>query len=120
MTESLGPYALDSRWQANERRPNEIAAMTGLGREMHAAESERLEGEQDAVEHALGFDRPADAVSRRWSGANVDVSLRKEYERLIEESLKSRDHLGETQSREYRALVESLCGSNLDEIQWLR
>jgi hypothetical protein len=59
--------ALESQWQANERRLNEIAAMTGLGREMHAAESERLEAAQDAIEFELGTDsRPG---SRRWSGA---------------------------------------------------
>jgi hypothetical protein len=37
---------LESKWQANERRLNEIAAMTGLGRELHAAESEALEAAQ--------------------------------------------------------------------------
>jgi hypothetical protein len=59
--------ALESQWQVNERRLNEIAAMTGLGREMHAAESERLEAAQDAIEFELGADgRPG---SRRWSGA---------------------------------------------------
>jgi hypothetical protein len=52
--------ALDSQWQGNERRLNEIAAMTGLGREMHAAESDRLEAAQDAIEFELGPD---------WSGA---------------------------------------------------
>lgn len=60
--------APESRWLANERRLNEIAAMTGLGREMHAAESERLEAAQDAIEFELGADgRPG---SRRWSGAS--------------------------------------------------
>ena len=40
--------------------------MTGLGREMHAAESERLEAEQDRIEFVLGADgRPG---SKRWSG----------------------------------------------------
>jgi hypothetical protein len=59
--------ALDSRWQAKERRLNEIAAMTGLGREMHAAESEQLLAAQDEIEFELGADaRPG---SRRWSGA---------------------------------------------------
>jgi hypothetical protein len=58
----------DPRWQANERRLNEINAMTGLGREMHASESDRLESEQDAIEHALGFDSPPQAGSHRWSG----------------------------------------------------
>ena len=59
--------ALESQWQVNERRLNEIAAMTGLGREMHAAESERLEAAKDAIEFELGADgRPG---SRRWSGA---------------------------------------------------
>jgi hypothetical protein len=38
--------ALESQWQANERRLNEIAAMTGLGREMHGAECDQLEAAQ--------------------------------------------------------------------------
>jgi hypothetical protein len=59
--------ALESQWQVNERRLNEIAAMTGLGREMHAAESERLEAAQDAIEFELGADRRPG--SRRWSGS---------------------------------------------------
>jgi hypothetical protein len=62
---------LEPKWQANGRRLNEIAAMTGLGRELHAAESERLEGEQDWIEWQLGFDRPADAATRKWSGIVV-------------------------------------------------
>jgi hypothetical protein len=58
---------LESQWQANERRLNEIAAMSGLGREMHAADSEALEAAQDAIEFELGSDaRPG---TRRWSGA---------------------------------------------------
>ncbi len=57
----------DPRWQGNERRLNEINAMTGLGREMHAAEAERLEGEQDRIEFELG--RQQQGPSRRWSGA---------------------------------------------------
>jgi hypothetical protein len=44
------------QWQANERRLNEIAAMIGLGRELHAAEIERLEGDQAAIEFELGAD----------------------------------------------------------------
>ncbi len=67
-TESLDPYALDARWQANERELNRIAAMPGLDREMHAADAERLEGEQDTIEWQLGLGRPADAESRKWSG----------------------------------------------------
>jgi hypothetical protein len=51
---------------ANERRLNEIAAMTGLGREMHSAEIERLEAEQGRIEYVLGLDGPQGA--RRWSG----------------------------------------------------
>jgi hypothetical protein len=58
--------APESQWQANERRLNEIAAMTGLGREMHAAETDRLDGAQDAIEWFLGLDCPAG--SKRWSG----------------------------------------------------
>jgi hypothetical protein len=41
-SDSLDPYALESRGQANER--------------------------EDRVEWQLGFDRPADAESRKWSG----------------------------------------------------
>jgi hypothetical protein len=62
--------ALETKWQANERRLNEIAAMTGLGREMHSAETERIEAEQDDIEWELGFDRPMRAGLRRWSGAS--------------------------------------------------
>jgi hypothetical protein len=63
-----GPRAtIESQWQANERRLNEIHAMPGLDREMHAAESERLEAAQDAIEFELSTDaRPG---SRKWSGA---------------------------------------------------
>jgi hypothetical protein len=62
-----GRDSLELQWQADERRLNEIAAMTGLGREMHAAESESLEAAQDAIEFELGADgRPH---FRRWSGA---------------------------------------------------
>jgi hypothetical protein len=68
MAESLDRETLERQWQANERRLNEIAAMTGLGREMHAGESEALESAQDAIEFELGSDaRPG---SRRWSGAH--------------------------------------------------
>jgi hypothetical protein len=58
---------LESKWQANERRLNEIAAMTGLGREMHASEAERLEADHDAIEFELGSD--GQPGTRRWSGA---------------------------------------------------
>lgn len=58
--------SLESRWQANERRLNEIAAMTGLWRETHAAESETLAAKQDAIEFELG--KP-ECPPRRWSGA---------------------------------------------------
>jgi hypothetical protein len=40
----------------------------GLDREQCRAEVERLLSEQDAIELVLGFERPADAESRRWSG----------------------------------------------------
>jgi len=53
--ESLDPYALESRWQANERELRCIAAMPGLDREMHAADSERLEAEQVRIEWQLGL-----------------------------------------------------------------
>ncbi|HEV3304682.1 MAG TPA: hypothetical protein VG055_33835 [Planctomycetaceae bacterium] len=65
---SLDPYALEARWQANKRELGRIAAMPGLDREMHAVDAERIEAEQDAIEHALAFDCPADAASRKWSG----------------------------------------------------
>ncbi len=56
----------DPRWQGNERRLNEIAAMSGLGRELQAQESEALEAAQDAIEFEVGSEaRPG---SRRWSG----------------------------------------------------
>ena len=58
---------LESKWQANERRLNEIAAMTGLGREMHATETEPFEAEQDRIEWQLGLDGPLPG-SHRWSG----------------------------------------------------
>jgi hypothetical protein len=67
-SESLDPYALDAQWHTNERELSPIAAMPGLDREMHAGDAERIEGEQDAIEFALGFDRAADAKSRKWSG----------------------------------------------------
>jgi hypothetical protein len=67
-SDSLDPYALDAKWQANERELNRIRAMTGLDREMHAGDAERIEGEQDAIEFALGIERPTDAASKRWSG----------------------------------------------------
>jgi hypothetical protein len=67
MPEPLDRDVLDPRWQANERRLNEIATMTGLGCEMHAAESERLEAAQDAIEFQLGADGPPG--SHRWSGS---------------------------------------------------
>jgi hypothetical protein len=59
--------SLESRWQANERRLNELHAMTPLGREMNGAEIERLEAAQDAIEFEIGEDGLAG--SRRWSGA---------------------------------------------------
>jgi hypothetical protein len=67
-SESLDPYALDAKWQANERELSRIRAMPGLDREMHAGDAERIEGEQDRIEWQLGFERPADAASRKWSG----------------------------------------------------
>jgi hypothetical protein len=68
--DSLDPYALEARWQAIERELSRIAVMPGLDREMHAREAERLEAEQDRIEWQLGFDRPGDAESRRWSGVS--------------------------------------------------
>jgi hypothetical protein len=47
---------IEEKWQINERRLNEIVAMSGVGRETHTAESERLESEQDAIEFELGFE----------------------------------------------------------------
>jgi len=66
--EPVGQDDLEARWRTNERELNRIAAMPGLDREMHARDAERIEGEQDAIEFALGFDRAADAASKRWSG----------------------------------------------------
>jgi hypothetical protein len=45
-----------------------MAHSEGLDREMHASIAERIEVEQDRIEWQLGFDRPGDAESRRWSG----------------------------------------------------
>ena len=59
---------LESKWCENEARINRLAAASGLERELSAAEVERLEAEQDRIEHALGCDGPADAESRKWSG----------------------------------------------------
>ena len=66
-SESLDPYALDARWQAIESRLKQIAAASGLDRELCRAEVERLFWEQDAIEFVLGFDHPEGVVSRRWS-----------------------------------------------------
>jgi hypothetical protein len=67
MPEPLDREALESQRQSNKRRLNKITAMTGLGREMHAAESERLEAAQDAIEFEQGADgRPG---SQKWSGS---------------------------------------------------
>jgi hypothetical protein len=71
MTESPDRESLESRWQANERRLNEIAAMTGLGREMHSAESETLEVAQDAIEFELGTERRPG--SRRCGGIAMNA-----------------------------------------------
>jgi hypothetical protein len=54
------------KWHENERRLNEIHALSPLGREMHGAEIERLEAEQDAIEFELG--RHSREGSKRWSG----------------------------------------------------
>ncbi len=51
---SLDLDALESCWQASKRR-----------REMHAVETERLEGEQDRIEFELGRSH---SPLRRWSG----------------------------------------------------
>ena len=57
--------ALESKWQA---QLNRIAAASDLDRELLATEAERLEDEQDWIEWSLGFDRPSEARTRRWSG----------------------------------------------------
>jgi hypothetical protein len=58
---------LESRRQEIEARLRQIAAASGLDRELCRDEVERLSSEQDALEYVLGFERPADAESRRWS-----------------------------------------------------
>jgi hypothetical protein len=69
LAEGSGPRAtIESQWQANERRLNEIHAMTGLDREMYGADAERLEAEQDRIEWQLGLERPTDVESRKLSG----------------------------------------------------
>jgi hypothetical protein len=59
---------LETRWQANERQLNRIAASPGLDREMCAAEIERIEAEQDRIEFLLGFEKHTHSSSRRCSG----------------------------------------------------
>jgi hypothetical protein len=66
MVEPLDGEADESRWQANERRLTEIAAMTGLGREMHAAESESLRRRR--TRSSSSWARTVAPGSRRWSG----------------------------------------------------
>jgi len=61
--------ALESLWKVNERELNRIAASPSLDRELLAAEVERLEDEQDAIERQLGLDSPSDARTKRWSGS---------------------------------------------------
>jgi hypothetical protein len=68
LDEPLDHNGLEARWQNNERELRRIRAMPGLDREMHAADAERIEAEQDRIEWQLGFERPADAESRKWSG----------------------------------------------------
>jgi len=68
ITEPLDRDALESKWQANERELNRIAASPGLDRELLATDVERLEDEQEWIEWSLGFDHPTDARTRRWSG----------------------------------------------------
>jgi hypothetical protein len=67
-------HKLESRWMAIEKRLHQIAAAPGLDQELCRAEVKRLLSEQDSIEYALGFDRPADAASRKWSG----IALREE------------------------------------------
>ena len=59
---------LEARWQSNERQLIRIGASPGLDREMCAAEVERIEAEQDGIEFLLGFEKPTQSSSRRWSG----------------------------------------------------
>lgn len=47
---------------------NRIHAMPGLDHEMHGTRADVLESEQYAIDHALGFERQADAETRRWTG----------------------------------------------------
>jgi hypothetical protein len=61
-------HKLESRWKAIEKRLHQIAAAPGLDQELCRAEVEQLLSEQDSIEDVLGFDRPADAASRKWSG----------------------------------------------------
>jgi hypothetical protein len=42
--------------------------MTPLDREFHAKREDELLDEQDAIEFRLGFENPAQAGSRGWSG----------------------------------------------------
>ena len=47
--------APEARWQTNERELARIAAIPGLDPEMHAADTERIEAEQDRIEWQLGL-----------------------------------------------------------------
>ena len=66
--EPLGREALQAKWRANEAELIRLAAMTPLDREFHAKREDELLDEQDEIEFRLGFDSPAQADSRRWSG----------------------------------------------------
>jgi hypothetical protein len=57
---------LESKWQANERELQRLAAMSPLDRELHAKREDDLLDEQDLIEFQLGFEGPTS--SRRWSG----------------------------------------------------
>lgn len=47
---------LESRWQANERRLNELHAMTPPEREANGEEIDWLEAKQDEIEFQLSFE----------------------------------------------------------------
>ena len=66
--EPLDREAQQAKWRANEAELIRLAAMSPLDREFHAKREDELLDEQDAIEFRLGFEKPAQGDSRRWSG----------------------------------------------------
>jgi hypothetical protein len=60
-----------NRYEDGDLTPSRAS---GLGREMHAAESERLEAAQDAIEFELGADGLHFRSLERWQQRAIDGS----------------------------------------------